>query len=212
MDRRFFRLGIDVDVAGRWHLGEPTRLTGQELEDVWEFSHGRPVVMREKLRVPIERPGSPLDFDTAGVGQVPIVNARVASIFREMASSDVQLIPVEVQGQAEPYYLVNVARTVRCIDEKACTEVLLYSAEDGRPERVGEYRSVIGLRIDESKVGNARVFRPWGWPPPVIVAEEIKAALERTGAVGGRFDEVSSSIGPDLDGIGMGDGVVEPHD
>ena len=82
------------------------------------------------------------------------------------------------------------SRSKDCIDEKASAEVQVYSAEDGRPERAGEYRSVIGLRIDKSKVGDARVFRPWGWPPPVIVDEELKEALERTGMVGGRFDEV----------------------
>jgi len=46
------------------------------------------------------------------------------------------------------------------------------------------------LRIDKSKVGDARVFRLWGWHPPIIVDEEIKEALERTGIVGGLFDEV----------------------
>jgi hypothetical protein len=30
------------------------------------------------------------------------------------------------------------------------------------PERVGEYRSISGLRIDTSKIENARVFRPMG--------------------------------------------------
>ncbi|OJH34005.1 hypothetical protein BON30_46005 [Cystobacter ferrugineus] len=190
MERRFFRLGIDVYVAGRWYLGEPTHLTGQALDDVWEFCHGRPVEVRERLRVPIDRPGKPLDFDTAGVGQAPIANARVASVFREMAPNDVQLFPIEVQGREETYYLVNVARTVRCIDDKASAEVQFYGAEDGWTERSGEYRSVIGLRIDKSTVGDARVFRPWGWPPPVIVDEEIKEALERTGMVGGQFDEV----------------------
>jgi hypothetical protein len=190
MARHFFRLGIDVYVGGRWYLGEPTSLTGQELEDVWAFSYGQPVEVRERLRVPIERPGKPLDFDTAGVGQAPIVHARVASVFREMAPNDVQLFPVEIQGQAEPYFLVNVARTVRCIDDKASAEVQFYTLQDGRPDRIGEYRSVIGLRIDKSKVGDARVFRPWGWSPPVIVDGEIKDSLERIGLVGGRFDEV----------------------
>jgi hypothetical protein len=190
MDRRFFRLAIDVDVPGRWYLGEPTDITGQERDDVWEFSYGRPVEVRERLRVPIDRPGKPLDFDTAGVGQTPIVSARVASIFRDMAHGDVQLFPVEVQGRAETFFLMNVARTVRCIDDKKSAEVQLYTPEDGRPDRVGEYRSVIGLRIDKTKVGDARVFRPWGWPPPIIVDGEIKEALERTGMTGGRFDEV----------------------
>jgi hypothetical protein len=120
MERQFFRLGIDVYVVGRWYLGEPTSLAGQELEDVWEFSYGQPVDVRERLRVPIDRPGKPLDFDTAGVGQAPIVNARVASVFREMAPNDVQLFPVEIQGQADPYFSVRAfmyarARVLSCM-------------------------------------------------------------------------------------------------
>ncbi|RKH17352.1 hypothetical protein D7X74_12785 [Corallococcus sp. CA047B] len=190
MDRRFFRLAIDVYVAGRWHLGKPTTLSGQALDDVWVFGYGRPLEFSERLRVPVRHPGKPLDFDTAGVGQAPVVNARVAEVFRELAAHDVQLFPCEVEGQDAPYWLMNVVRTVRCIDDKASAEVQFYTPEDGRPDRVGEYRSVIGLRIDTSKVGDARVFRLWGWHPPIIVDEEIKDALERVGIVGGRFDAV----------------------
>jgi hypothetical protein len=185
MERRFFRLGIDVDVSGRWYLSEPAHLAGDELDDIWQFSDGRPVEVRERLRIPIYRPGKPLDFTTAGVGLTPIVSARVAAVFREMAPSDVQLFPVEVEGQTEPYHLLNVQRTVRCIDDNACKEVQLYTPEDGRPDRIGEYRAVSGLRIDKSRVGDARVFRLWGWHPPIIVDGEIKGALERTGIVGG---------------------------
>jgi hypothetical protein len=190
MEKRFFRLTTDVYVAGRWYLGELASDSGQELEDVWQFSHGRPVDVRERLFVPVERPGRPLDFDTAGVGQAPVVNAPVASVFRELASNDVQLFPIKIEGQPEPYFLVNVARTVRCIDDKASLEVQIYREEDGRPDRIGEYHSVIGLRIDKSKAGGARVFRLWGWRPPVIIDGAIKDALERIGMVGGYFDEV----------------------
>ncbi|MCY1029841.1 hypothetical protein OV207_00090 [Corallococcus sp. BB11-1] len=190
MTRRFFRLAIDVYVKGRWYLGEPTTLDGAELEDVWVFGYGHPMEFNERLRISLDRPGRPLDFDTAGVGQAPVVNARVADVFRALAPHDVQLFPAEVEGQAEPYWLMNVVRTVRCIDDKASAEVQFYTPEDGRPDRVGEYRSVIGLRIDTSKVGDARVFRLWGWHPPIIVDEEIKSALERVGIVGGEFDPV----------------------
>ncbi|WP_279637166.1 hypothetical protein [Corallococcus praedator] len=34
--------------------------------------------------------------------------------------------------------------------------------EDGRPELVGGYHVVSGLRIDTSKVDDARVFWLWG--------------------------------------------------
>ncbi|WNG21758.1 imm11 family protein [Cystobacter fuscus] len=190
MARRFFSLDFDVYVQGRWYLAEPTNLAGQEVPDIWGFITGRPITAPGPLRVPVPRPGRPLDFDKTTVAGTPIVSARVSSVFQEMASRDVQLFPVEVQGQGEAFFLLNVTRTVRCIDDAACEEVQLYTPADGRLDRVGEYHSVSGLRIDKSKVGEARVFRLWGWHPPIIVDGEVKEALERTGIVGGRFDEV----------------------
>jgi hypothetical protein len=47
------------------------------------------------------------------------------------------------------------------------------------------------MRIDPSKVGNARVFRAWGWELAIVVSEAIKDALERMGATGTKFQEVT---------------------
>ena len=190
MERRYFRLTIDEYVKGRWYLGEPTDLNGQELDDIWAFIDGKQVPAPGQLRIPLSRPGFPLDFDLTTFAMTPVVTEQVAAVFREMAPSDVQLFRVEVEGQRVPYYLMNVARTARCIDESACEEVQIYTAKDGRPDRIGEYRAVSGLRIDKSKVGGARVFRLWGWHPPIIVDGELKQALEQVGIVGGCFEEV----------------------
>ncbi|MFP2925091.1 imm11 family protein [Pyxidicoccus sp. 3LG] len=190
MVRRFFDLKVDVSTPGRWYLADPTSFAGQRLEDVWQFIGGRAVEDPGPLRVPLFRPGMPIDIDFAGVGQTPIISERVARVLRGMAPDDVQLFPVEVEGQSHPYYLLNVSRTVRCIDDKASKEVRLWTPEHGQPEKVGRYRAVYGLRIDTSKVGEEQVFRTWGWRSPIIVAGELKEALERTGITGGRFDEV----------------------
>ncbi|WP_245919350.1 imm11 family protein [Melittangium boletus] len=187
---RFFNLQIDAYVPGRWYMSEPTMPDGQEIDDIWQFTRGERIAPPGHLCVPLLRPGNPLDFTTAGFGSTPILSERAAAVFREMASQDIQLFPVEVEGQAQPYHLLVVARTVRCIDDSACEDARLYTPADGRPDRVGEYRVVSGLRIDKSKVGDARVFKTWGWPPALIVDGEIKAALEQTGIVGGYFEEV----------------------
>jgi len=190
MERRFFDLKIDVYVPGRWYMAGPTFLDGQDVPDIWAFTSGERIEPPGRLRVPLSRPGKPLDFTSAGMGLTPIVSTRAASAFRERAPQDVQLFPVEVEGQIEPYHLLVVARAIRCIDDEACEEARRYTPEDGRPDRVGEYHVVSGLRIDKSKVGDARVFRLWGWHPALIVDGELKEALEKTGIVGGRFDEV----------------------
>jgi hypothetical protein len=99
MSKRFYALEIDVYVPGRWYLSEPVNPAGQEVEDIWQFIDGRPVGLAGPLRIPIDRPGKPLDLNFAGAGQTPIVNARVASVFRELASDTVQLFPVEVESR-----------------------------------------------------------------------------------------------------------------
>ena len=190
MGRRFFDLCIDVYVPGRWYMSEPTLPDGQEVDDVWAFTRGKRIAPPGLLRIPIYRPGVPLDFTTAGVGMTPILSARAASVFRAMAPEDTQLFPVGVEGQTDNYHLLVVTRTVRCIDDKSCEDARYFTPEDGRPERVGEYQVVSGLRIDKSKVGSACVFKTWGWRPALIVDEQIKAALEQTGISGGYFKEV----------------------
>ena len=190
MDGRFFDLSIDVYVPGRWYMSEPATPDGQEVDDIWMFTRGEPIEPPGRLLIPMYRPGKPLDYTTAGASSAPIVSERVAEVFRELAHQDIQLFPVDVEGQANPYYLLIAARKIRCIDDEACEEVRFFTAEGIRPERAGEYEVVYGLRIDKSKVGDARVFKLWGWRPAFIVAGEVRAALERTGISGGYFEEV----------------------
>jgi hypothetical protein len=185
---RYFRLSDDAYVAGRWYLDDPVDPRGREV-DRWQFESGLPGAIDGRLRVPLYRPGEPLDFSVTAVGGAPIVHGRVASIFAELAPTDVQLVPVDVEGQAEEFFILNVTRVVKCIDDKASAEVQYWKPEDGRPEKAGNYRAVHGLRIDSSKVGDAKVFRPWGWLVVLLVSEEIKEALERIGATGAKFKE-----------------------
>ena len=80
---------------------------------------------------------------------------------------------------------------MKCIDEKASDEVRYWKPEHGQSARLGEYRSVSGMRIDPSRVGDAKILRPWGWDGALIVSEDIKQALERLGTLGARFKNVT---------------------
>lgn len=136
--------------------------------------------------------GRPLDYCELDAVGAPVVHVRVASVLAELAPGDVQLLPLEVEGQPDQFALVNVIRVVKCIDDQRSREVRYYGP-DCEPvfrDRVGQYRSVIGMRVDPAKVGDARLFRPWGWQVAIVVAEEIKLALEELGTVGVKFQEV----------------------
>jgi len=187
MPQRFFKLADDMMFPSRWHLAMPRDTQGVKVED-YEFWRGTPVHIKSRLRIPIEIGGKPLDYTEAGLN-IPVVHVRVASMFAELAPEDVQLIPVDVEGQPDQYLILVATRLIRCIDEKA-SRIRLWTHEDGLPDMVGQYASVRNMRIDKAKVGSAQVFRCEGWTNSLIVSGEIKDALERMGATGTRFEEV----------------------
>ncbi|GMU06938.1 imm11 family protein [Corallococcus caeni] len=190
---RFYDLHDDFRAPGRWEPGDPQDLEDKVVGDVWMFTAGRPVDPPGPLHIPNEARAAPLDFSLAGAGLTPVVHPRVAAVFARLAPEDVQLIPVDIEGQPEPYFLVVATRLIRCVDEAACLELLHYGPGDGLPARVGQYRSVRGLRIDPTQVGRARVFRPWGWPVTLVVSEAVKEALEKEGVTGARFTPVTDT-------------------
>jgi hypothetical protein len=116
MPKSFFELADDVNVPHRWHLATPTNSHGQKVNDP-DFWRGTPGRIEERLRVPIEIAGKPLDFTEAGIS-IPMIHVRVASMFAELAPDDVQLIPVDVEGQPDQYLILVATRPIRCIDER----------------------------------------------------------------------------------------------
>jgi hypothetical protein len=189
---RYFRMRDDVHVPGRWFLTEPRDRHGAGLE--WVLGKGRPIDVATPVVLAVSDAstgGRPVDYSELDTSSVPVVHARVAQVFREFSPSDVQVLPARIEGQVEQFFIVNVTRVLDCIDERGSRHVERYTDEDATlfADRIGEYKDVRGMRIDPTKVGGARVFRTWGWVA-IVVAEEIKQALERIGTEGVRFQEV----------------------
>ena len=185
---RYYDLRDDRRHPGRWHLGGPVGERGQELNP-WQFFKGRPLEWEGMPRFPLDVPGHPLDFSWAAFS-IPVVHDRFVQLFERLGIQEVQFLPVQVEGHAGPWFILNTLRTLRCIDDARCEEVRYWQPEDDRPEKVGRYRSVTGLRIDPAKTEGARVFRTWGWSLALIVSEDLKEALEREGLTGTKFTEV----------------------
>jgi hypothetical protein len=176
-------------IPGRWVLGDPLDERGQEI-DPWQFGEGLLLPPSGSLRLLQAHPGRALDFSLTTLA-IPVVHERVMSLFERLGlQQQVQFLPAQVEGQSEPYFILNALRVIRCIDDARCEEVQYYTPEDGQPDKVGEYRVVAGLRIDASRVGDAHVFRPWGWPVALLISEHLKQAMEREGITGTRFTEV----------------------
>ncbi|MCY1083452.1 hypothetical protein OV287_54345 [Archangium sp. miwbw1] len=169
--------------------GEGLPESERELFDTYRFKEGRVLEVERPIRLSMKPVGSALEFSEA-MG-TPIVHRRVVSLFERLGlQKEVQFIPVEVEGQTQPWFILNALRIIRCIDDARCEEVLYWLPEDNRPDKEGQYRNVAGLKVDVEKVGDAHVFRPWGWKVVLIVSEHVKSAMEAEGITGIKFLEV----------------------
>jgi hypothetical protein len=186
---KYFELSDDMRILDQWTLGDPIEGNGQEL---WHglMTDGLPITVQQPARIGLYVPGRALEFSTNPLG-IPIIHGRVKALLEQLGlDGQMQLFPITVEGQAEPYYVLNLLRVVRCIDDARCEEVAYRTVEDGYEDRIGEYRNVVGMRIDPSKVGDAEIFRPWGWQTNIIVSERVKLAMEKARVTGARFTEV----------------------
>ncbi|WNG19963.1 imm11 family protein [Cystobacter fuscus] len=190
MTKRYFELNDDMSLPDRWLLGDPLDEQEKEVRALL-FMSGEPTRIDGRLRVPVYHAGTSLDFTCVDTGGFPVVTEKVARVLAELAPGDVQLFPAEVESRLDLYFVVNVARRVKCIDDDRCAEVRYGDPEDNWPDELGHYGAVYGMRIDPTQVGDAKVFRPWGYTGSLLVAEDVKEALERTGATGLDFTEVT---------------------
>src|SRR5690606_11731371 len=131
---KYYKLVDRMDVPGRWHIGVLVDDEG------WEpsFLAGARFVGR-RLTASDDGSGSAVDFSLTSFG-VPIVSEGLRSDLESLAGDDVQWVPVSVSGRVG-YFVLNVLRLVRCLDESR-SEFVKWTVGDGRPDRVGGYRSV----------------------------------------------------------------------
>ncbi|WP_309889556.1 imm11 family protein [Archangium sp.] len=185
---RYYDLRDNRYHPGRWHLRSPVDEHGREVSP-WQFTKGRWLEQQGLIRFPVKPDGVELDFSWAAFN-IPVVSHRFVQLFERLGLQETQFLPVQVENHPAPWFILNTLRTLRCIDDARCEEVEYWRPEDGQPEKVGQYQSVAGLRIDPTKVEGVRIFRPWGWSIALLVSEDVKEALEREGLIGTRFIEV----------------------
>jgi hypothetical protein len=198
--KKYYEISENKYIPGRWHLRFPLFRDGEdeggregdderELFDVWRFREGRVLEVERPIRLSMKPVGVALEY-TESMG-IPVVHRRVVSLFERLGlQMEVQFIPVEVEGQAEPWFILNALQVIRCIDDARCDEVFYRLPEHGEPDRVGQYKNVRGLKVDVEKIGDAHIFRPWGWLVVLIVSEHVKQAMEAEGITGIKFLEV----------------------
>ena len=178
----------DQNYAARWHLGEPRTGNGDEI-DAREFRYGQPYKGPLPTHVPISYDGDRVTFLLAAF-DMPIVSDEVADVIQEIAPHDVQRFPITVGEYIYGYEILNVIHVVDCVDEER-SGIMKWGPEDGRPDKVGQYRSVNPLVIDPQKVDGHSLFRVKGSLVKLIVSDEVVNALEGLPDLGVVFKQVT---------------------
>lgn len=180
----YFRLLDEVTIPKRWHLGLATLSDGTEPC----FVTGTHFKSSEAPRIPITHPGRALDFSLTSFA-VPVVTSKLADAVEASAWSDVECIPAQVGGQLAMVVL-NSVRLLRCLDERR-SEFIKWTANDHRSDLAGQYRQITRLVLAATKVpSDARFFRIEGSFVELVVADDVRRAMESAGCFGARFIEL----------------------
>lgn len=183
---RFYDVLLDSNILNGWFPGDPQTIHGAEI-DARVFTYGTPYRGPVPHHVPLREVGIPTAFTLASF-DMPIVNSDVARVLRRLCAPSIELFPVVV-GSLMGCEILNVIKTVRCIDDKR-SEIMWWRPEDGRPDKVGSYRMITNLRVDPLLVGDCNIFRLDGWEVALIVSDTVKCELECIKDLGVVFEQV----------------------
>lgn len=183
-----YRILDDFSIEDRWHLRAPETEDGREL-DARDFLSSHRYDGPTPLHVRLRRTGAPQHF-TFGDFDMPVVSNEVRDALAGNSQDGVQFIPTEIEGTSKTYWILNVLQCRKCVDEQR-SEFMRWTPEDGRPDKVGQYRMFARLIVNEEATFGAPIFRIDGWRTALIVSEAVKRALEKGGYRGIRFEPVS---------------------
>jgi hypothetical protein len=169
-------------------LGPPYDPAGNEV-DPRIFTKGAPVSVQPPLTIPVRELGDKVDFNFCAFDMV--VTPRAFNVeLEKLVGSAIQRIPVTVEGEGDRFEILNICESVQCLDELRTGEIIRWTVEDGRPDRIGDYHIIRGLRIDPAAAQGHHIFRVAGWSLALIVSEEVKRFFEAWNISGLEYRQV----------------------
>lgn len=98
--------------------------------------------------------------------------------------------------QKEFYQIYDNTRSVGamvswCSNDEQASVFTRWQENDGRPDKIGQFRQMTQLQLDQSKIPPTdKIFRVAGWDVALVVSEEIKNRLKDESVTGLGFVEV----------------------
>ena len=178
----------DMAYADRWFLGAPIGQSGAEI-DPRLFTYGEPYSGEPPAVVPIRYAGRVVRFNLASF-DMPVVSRDVAETIKEVSSDAVESFPIAIEGKEQEFSILNVLLKLACVDEQR-SRILRWTDEDGRPDKVGQYRMVTNLTIDPRKAQEHDIFRIDGWELALIASDKLWQRLKEHPDLGVRASRVT---------------------
>lgn len=185
--RNFYRLLADPTATSRWYLKSPIDPSGNEV-DPRSFTQGVPVGSQPSLRLPLRRSGDEVGFNLCDFDMV-VTPASINAELEALVGPAIQRVPVKVEAPSAEYEILNVCELVSCFDESRSL-FTKWTDTDGRPEKVGQLRMVIKLKIDPLLADGHHLFRVAGWPIALIASQEVKRLFESMNLSGLKYERV----------------------
>jgi len=189
---KFYRLLADPSATSRWYLKAPMDPSGNEV-DPRTFTQGVVVRSFPPLIIPLRRSGEAVDFNFCDFDMI-VTPAKLNAKLNELVGPAVQRIPATVNARGDQFEILNVCELVDCIDE-AKSEFSKWMKTDGRPDKVGEFRMILKLRIDPTAAAGHHIFRVGGWPIALVASEQVKNLFEANRVTGLKYDLVVDNSG-----------------
>jgi hypothetical protein len=187
MSDKFFRIVDNAELEGRWWLKSPCELNGKPINPEL-FCDGKLLDFRPPLTISIRHDGKPIDWTFADF-EMPVVSKRTVTLLRNICEDDFQSFTAIIEGYGDDFKVLNFLKTFQCLDEKK-SDILFWTKEDERLDKIGQYRQIVNMRIDSSRVRDANIFRIAGWEIALIVSKKIKDEFLKEKITGVQFVEV----------------------
>jgi hypothetical protein len=156
------------------------------------FWHGQRCTAKipESVRINVDVNGTIMPDYLGNPLSWPLVSVRFEKILKAICPEDVQLIDIHLydmhtKGVIRDYSVVNVVRTIACLDFKQST--INYSSDK---RIVAVPKIVIASKAIPNDV---HMFRIQEWPYVVIISNELATAIQSAGMTGVSLLECKTS-------------------
>lgn len=170
------------------------RFPERSFNNYW-MVEGRPVEgWNDKITAAYTTPSPPVfDFGLAD-NAWPIFSFRMCDFLENAIPDVIQFLPFRLQrpngmGRIASYSVGQVLKCVDCLDRKR-TQV----RENWQPiNEFGDFGTRHPIVLSRQLIGDGKLFRVIGNCGPIVVSDEIKKAIEKSGFREQRFDAVLCS-------------------